>query len=216
MRINAYHSQSNGMIEDLVWKQSLVILYVLIPKAGHHLNRFIHPDYNWFPMHTMELVLLLFTLIYWQQTMFSSDTILIAHIFNARIMDLMKWTISFDIKRGEKTETISIARLKPANLSIENPPPLAIPPRRGRPHHEQHPVKYTNGNNHVNIPTANIPPVNTRHKNITPGNTSVPRRTTRTGRTVNIPIHFKDSIMSALGGYVAFILHTFTNIIYIY
>ena len=42
----------------------LVISYLLIPKAGHHLNRFTHPDYNRFPLHTMELVLILSSLFY--------------------------------------------------------------------------------------------------------------------------------------------------------
>ena len=40
---------------------------------------------------------------------------------------------TFEVERGNRTETISIDRLKPAHVDIDHPVPVALPQPRGRP-----------------------------------------------------------------------------------
>jgi len=48
---------------------------------------------------------------------------------------------TFKIRMGDREETVSIDRLKPAHLDLNSPVPLAVPPRRGRPPKKESPQR---------------------------------------------------------------------------
>jgi hypothetical protein len=50
---------------------------------------------------------------------------------------LRRTSKTFDIEVGDRTETVTVDRLKPAHLDLEQPVTVAQPPRRGRPPSKQ-------------------------------------------------------------------------------
>ena len=81
---------------------------------------------------------------------------------------------TFKVDVGGRTETISVDRLKPAHLDVDQPVRLAQPPRRGRPPIAPPPTS---------IPTEVPVPV-------TATDTQTASYSTRSGRTVNRPTRF--------------------------